>query len=580
MKIADSSKVHFNIGLILSQKGENNDAINAYLAAINLDQYLAVAYFQKGVANMIIQNNAAAFDDFNDALLNLRGNDYIDYSQVDLNYKIFACEIIYNRALCLFCLNRTEEAINDLTSALKIKSKDRHSWIDKALKSNGVDCPLFCVPKGTLYKPSASKVQSTKKVDYLGNARLIAHRDSSDSSVGFKGAVDKKLNGISQTNLSKLSNELGRKVSLRDKPSEPVSNSSSGNVDSRNNAKPNMYNESSQMINSSNNLQSLNNSSEIKNFPSFTEKNDPNNSSNEGTQDGASHPDPLDIIKAGLARRVTLNKNRQNNKTPSPDPNGNNLNSRPPVPQSQQPPQPSNNNYIDSLSRNGSPSPKNRQEIQPVNTFNSMKTSKSPVNDMNASITNPSTNNNARTAFNAPNNYGLQIESTPYNAESHNRNDSFSALSNKNSNSDIPVANLKLKKSLSPSNQVPAVYSPLQNPISPDDVQRIPITRGKMKVKFHFESEIYNLVTNDAVDFNNLRLQINNKISKATGGRVHFQQNPNEIPQIKIRFVDEDNEQVLMTDSDDYELAKGYAGGDMSSSQTNVISRIEFFCSL
>ncbi|OMJ08209.1 Neutrophil cytosol factor 2 [Smittium culicis] len=579
MKIADSSKVHFNIGLILSQKGENNDAINAYLAAINLDQYLAVAYFQKGVANMIIQNNSAAFDDFNDALLNLRGNDYIDYSQVDLNYKIFACEIIYNRALCLFCLNRNEEAINDLTSALKIKSKDRHSWIDKALKSNGVDCPLFCVPKGTLYKPSASKVQSTKKVDYLGNARLIAHRDSSDASVGFKGAVDKKLNSVSQTNLS---NELGRKVSLRDKPSESVSNSSSGNVDSRSNAKPNMYNESSQMINSSSNLQSLNNNSEIKNFPSFTDKKDPNNSSSEGTQDGASHPDPLDIIKAGLARRVTLNKNRQNNKTPSPDPYGNNLNSRPSAPQSQQPPQTSNINYIESLSRTGSPSPKNRQEAQPANTLNSMKTSKSPVNDMNASIANPSTNNIARTAFKAPNNYGLQIESTPYNTESqsHNRNGSISALSNKNSNSEIAATSLKLKKSFSPNNQAPAVHSPLQNTVSPDDVQRIPITRGKMKVKFHFESEIYNLVTNDTIDFYNLRLQINNKISKATGGRVHYHQNPNDIPQIKIRFVDEDNEQVLMTDSDDYELAKGYAGGDMSSSQTNVIPRIEFFCSL
>ncbi|OLY84106.1 Neutrophil cytosol factor 2 [Smittium mucronatum] len=588
MKIADNSKVHFNIGLILSQKGENNEAIKAYTAAINLDHYLAVAYFQRGVAHMIVQDNNSALNDFNDALLNLRGNDFIDYSQVDLNYKIYACEIIYNRALCLFCLGNTDEAKNDLLSAQKMKSKDRHSWIDKALKSNGVDCPLFCVPKGTIYKPSASKVQSTKKVDYLGNARLIASVDTSDNSTGFKGAINNPVQNLQ-------SSELGRKVSVRDRNHDQPSNS----VNEESRSKPSAHQElernmsnlqiSRQNSNSQSNIQTtnghsnrqningqnsnnyhpdhpenLNESPNVKSFPTFSDKNDPNNSSNEGMEsspliDGATHPDPLDIIKAGLARRVTLNKNRNAAGSPSPDTKPS---ARPdPSPSPQAPINPK----LDPQSRNAS-SPLYAEHANGLKRFNSHQTKKNPIEtEQTIARSNTVTHDHNRINRNPIPNY---------------------EFSHQDSTFESPQTSVRKP---SPLNQPTIDTQPLstnsQSPIPahqqlaiPEESIRTPISRGKTRVKFHFESEIYNLVVSDQIDFHTLRHLINNKISKATG-KIPAYKNEHS-PSVKIRFVDEDNEQVSMTDGDDFELAKGYAGGDMSSSESNVVPKLELFCSL
>ncbi|KAJ2106760.1 hypothetical protein GGF48_006102, partial [Coemansia sp. RSA 921] len=72
--IADSAKIHFNIGLILGRKGNHAGAMEAYNKALELDQYLVVAYFQRGVAHMVLNENANALDDFNSALKYLRDN--------------------------------------------------------------------------------------------------------------------------------------------------------------------------------------------------------------------------------------------------------------------------------------------------------------------------------------------------------------------------------------------------------------------------------------------------------------------------------------------------------------------------
>ncbi|KAJ2842426.1 hypothetical protein IWW36_005911 [Coemansia brasiliensis] len=49
---------------------------------------------------------------------------------------------------------------------------------------------------------------------------------------------------------------------------------------------------------------------------------------------------------------------------------------------------------------------------------------------------------------------------------------------------------------------------------------------------------------------------------------------------LRIQYLDEDGEAVLMTDEDDFELAKAYAGGDMASPETNVVERLELWCSM
>ena len=95
--IADSSKILTNMGLIYATLGEHEAAIERFMEATNLDQYLAVAsvlsvidsdrgavlillkknllrYFQCGVSNFLLARYELAVKDFEDALLYLRGN--------------------------------------------------------------------------------------------------------------------------------------------------------------------------------------------------------------------------------------------------------------------------------------------------------------------------------------------------------------------------------------------------------------------------------------------------------------------------------------------------------------------------
>jgi tetratricopeptide (TPR) repeat protein len=91
--IADSSKILTNMGLIYATLGEHETAVEQFIAATRLDNYLAVAsvplplcssapflitinssYFQCGVSNFLLGRYDRSSKDFEEALLYLRGN--------------------------------------------------------------------------------------------------------------------------------------------------------------------------------------------------------------------------------------------------------------------------------------------------------------------------------------------------------------------------------------------------------------------------------------------------------------------------------------------------------------------------
>lgn len=111
-----------------------NKQTHYYDRATALDQYLAVAYFQKGVSNFLVGNFEEALANFNDTLLYLRGNRYIDYEQLGLKYKLHSCEALFNRGLCYIYLQEVEAGLGDLTFAAKEKATPEHDVIDEAIK--------------------------------------------------------------------------------------------------------------------------------------------------------------------------------------------------------------------------------------------------------------------------------------------------------------------------------------------------------------------------------------------------------------------------------------------------------------
>jgi len=128
-----------------------------------------------------------ALANFNDTLLYLRGNTYIDYEQLGLKFKLYSCEVLFNRGLCYIYLQQENPGLQDFQYAVKEKMTPDHDVIDDAIRERAVGYTVFSIPVGVLYRPNEAKVKNLKTKDYLGKARLIATA-TSNTSTGFAGA--------------------------------------------------------------------------------------------------------------------------------------------------------------------------------------------------------------------------------------------------------------------------------------------------------------------------------------------------------------------------------------------------------
>ncbi|OLN82721.1 Neutrophil cytosol factor 2 [Colletotrichum chlorophyti] len=210
-KISDTSKILFNMGVIHATLGEHEKAVRVVLShnlddsmltpnqvecyqrAIRLDQYLAVAYFQQGVSNFLLGDFEEALANFNDTLLYLRGNTMIDYAQLGLLFKLYSCEVLFNRGLCYIYLQQKDAGMQDLSYAVKEKVVEDHNVIDEAIREEAEGYTVFSIPVGVVYRPNEAKVRNLKTKDYLGKARLVAASDRANAFTGFAGSEIKNV---------------------------------------------------------------------------------------------------------------------------------------------------------------------------------------------------------------------------------------------------------------------------------------------------------------------------------------------------------------------------------------------------
>lgn len=146
--------------------------VQLYHQAIQLDQYLAVAYFQAGVSNFLTGDFEEALANFNDTLLYLRGNNHIDYEQLGLKFKLYSCEALFNRGLCYVYLQMLDTGLADMRSAAKEKVVPDHDVINEAIAEKAEGYTVFSIPVGVLFRPSEAKVKNVRARDYLGRQQV------------------------------------------------------------------------------------------------------------------------------------------------------------------------------------------------------------------------------------------------------------------------------------------------------------------------------------------------------------------------------------------------------------------------
>ena len=64
----------------------------------------------------------------------LRGNTYINYEQLGLKFKLYSCEVLFNRGLCYIYLQQIGVGLGDLSYAAKEKVTADHDVIDDAIR--------------------------------------------------------------------------------------------------------------------------------------------------------------------------------------------------------------------------------------------------------------------------------------------------------------------------------------------------------------------------------------------------------------------------------------------------------------
>jgi tetratricopeptide (TPR) repeat protein len=98
------------------------------------------------VSNFLLTDYQEALANFNEALLYLRGNNLIDYEQLGLKFRLYSCEVLFNRGLCYIYAGQFEEGMQDLNFAAKEKQTEEHKVIDEAIAEQAV----VCLPLGEL----------------------------------------------------------------------------------------------------------------------------------------------------------------------------------------------------------------------------------------------------------------------------------------------------------------------------------------------------------------------------------------------------------------------------------------------
>ncbi|NP_001095302.1 neutrophil cytosol factor 2 [Canis lupus familiaris] len=181
------SRICFNVGCMHTILGNMPEAEKAFTRSINKDKHLAVAYFQRGMLYYHMEKYDAAIKDLKEALTQLRGNQLIDYKILGLQFKLFACEVLYNIAFMYAKNEEWKKAEEHLALAMSMKSEPRHTKIDKAMEcvwKQKLYEPVV-IPMGRLFRPNERQVAQLAKKDYLGKATVVASVVDQDSFSGF-----------------------------------------------------------------------------------------------------------------------------------------------------------------------------------------------------------------------------------------------------------------------------------------------------------------------------------------------------------------------------------------------------------
>uniref|UniRef100_H0VFJ8 NADPH oxidase activator 1 n=1 Tax=Cavia porcellus TaxID=10141 RepID=H0VFJ8_CAVPO len=170
------SRMSFNMGCVHLLAGDPEAALRAFDQAVTKDTCLAVGFLQRGVAHFQLDQFQEALSDFQLALVQLRGNSIIDYTQLGLRFRLQAWEVLYNVASAQCQLGLWAEAANTLAESISRWPERAREGLTTALYHVQKQAPLQPrqVPPGEVFRPHRRYLEHLEPVDFLGKAKVCA----------------------------------------------------------------------------------------------------------------------------------------------------------------------------------------------------------------------------------------------------------------------------------------------------------------------------------------------------------------------------------------------------------------------
>lgn len=106
-----TGKTMFNIAEIFRRLGSTEEALEALQYALQLDPFLAIAYYKRGNINYDRRRYLESLRDFELAQLAMHGNPYVEYRSMEMSARLYRDECIKAQEDCLFMLKNHPEVV-------------------------------------------------------------------------------------------------------------------------------------------------------------------------------------------------------------------------------------------------------------------------------------------------------------------------------------------------------------------------------------------------------------------------------------------------------------------------------------
>ncbi|KAJ1342745.1 hypothetical protein BSLG_002842 [Batrachochytrium salamandrivorans] len=194
VSFADFAKIHYNVGMCAMRINNLEIAVAAFGRAIAADEYLSIAYVQRGICLYHMGDIDGALANFEESFK--RGD--------------------------------TERGVRYISEALRAVTKESEFTPERA-----ADMAMpYEVPPTLVFRPQEDNLKNAERVDYLGQSRVVASVNATDNYTGFSGKLTRDLTLLSRPKKD-LDNVAAKQLALI-----PISNvnrtnyaNSSGQVD-------------------------------------------------------------------------------------------------------------------------------------------------------------------------------------------------------------------------------------------------------------------------------------------------------------------------------------------------------------